>query len=72
VRKSGESIGAQEDKFQYYLYNILTDEMLEIKCELPKLIKMVEFLIYSKYFHKHVVSDEKFMSSIMALKMISP
>jgi hypothetical protein len=56
------------DKFRYYLYNILTDEMVEIKCEFPKLIKMVEFLIYSKYFYKYAVSDEKFMESIMALK----
>lgn len=53
---------------KFYLYNILTDEMCEIKCELPKLIKMMEFLIFSKYHKKKKLTDEEFLSSIELLR----
>ena len=54
----------------YYLYNILTDEMFKIECELPKLIKMMELLIFRKYFNKHNLTDEQFLSSINLLRNV--
>lgn len=57
-----------DDDNKYYLYNILTDEMFEIKCELSKLIEMMDFLISSKYFNKKTLTDEQFFASIELIK----
>ena len=46
---------------KYYLYNILTDEMIELKCEIINLIKIVELLIYNKYFNTNEITDEVFL-----------
>jgi hypothetical protein len=51
----------KDDVFHYYLYNILTDEMFEVKCEMEKLNEMIELLIRTKYSTKSVVDDETFL-----------
>ena len=45
----------------YYLYNILSDEMIQIKCEFNELKQMIEYLIYSKYKDNKLISDDKFI-----------
>lgn len=48
----------------YYLYNILTDELKKLKCGLSDLRKMVKFLIDHKYNNKNKDSDKLFMSKM--------
>ena len=45
----------------YYLYNILTDELISIKSDIYRLIKMVEYLFYNKYVNYVSVSDDEFI-----------
>jgi hypothetical protein len=45
----------------YYLYNLLTDELVAIKNDHASICKMVEFLIEKKYADAHYVSNEVFL-----------
>lgn len=53
---------------EYYLYNILTDEMIQVKSNLEKLIKMVEHLFYSKYISSNEITDNEFLTNITTIK----
>jgi hypothetical protein len=55
-------------EYKYYLYNILTDEMYEIKCDMNKLIEMVDILITNKYYNKHTITDANFLINIDIIK----
>tara|TARA_B110000971_G_scaffold221978_1_gene272135 strand:+ start:7426 stop:9627 length:2202 start_codon:yes stop_codon:yes gene_type:complete len=61
-------IPLNEQDTSYYLYNILTDELLQITCPYDKLIKLVETLIYYKYIQKKVISNDTFLLSNQKLK----
>ena len=50
-------------KTKYVLFNILTNEYVNIKCEFQKLKKMVEYLIYSKYINDTPITDEEFIKN---------
>ena len=48
--------------YNYYLYNILTDEMLD------KLKKMMEFIMYQKYYASlEKISDDEFIKKMCTL-----
>lgn len=47
----------------YILFNILTNEFINVKCNFQKLKKMVEYLIYSKYINKKSITDEEFIKN---------
>tara|TARA_Y100001958_G_scaffold146384_1_gene126061 strand:+ start:1301 stop:3376 length:2076 start_codon:yes stop_codon:yes gene_type:complete len=54
--------------FNYYLYNILTDEMFRIDVEFDKLKEMMEYIIYKKYFSdSEKVPDEIFIKNMIDL-----
>ena len=54
--------------FNYYLYNILTDEMFRIDVEFGKLKEMMEYIIYKKYFSdSEKLSDEIFIKNMIDL-----
>jgi hypothetical protein len=46
---------------KYVLYNILTNEYMNVKCELNKLKKIIECLIYSKYISNKPITDDHFI-----------
>ena len=46
----------------YYLYNILSNEMIKIICGFNELKQMIEYLIYSKYKDNKLISDEEFIN----------
>ena len=48
-------------KTEYVLFNILTNEYMNITCEFQKLKKMVEYLIYSKYENDKFITNEDFI-----------
>lgn len=56
------------DGRNYYLYNILTDEMLKIECPLKDLKEMIQFLIYNKYFNNKGITDEVFVENALEIK----
>lgn len=45
----------------FYLYNILTNQKIEIKSSLPRLTKMIDYLILHKFFVKNFMSDDEFI-----------
>jgi len=49
-----------EDEMKFYLYNILSDELMEIQGTFTDLQKMMEFLIFTKYFGKKSLDDKSF------------
>lgn len=46
---------------KYVLYNILTNEYMNVKCEFKKLKKIIECLIYSKYITSKPTTDDDFI-----------
>jgi hypothetical protein len=46
---------------KYVLYNILTNEYMNVKCEFKKLKKIIECLIYSKYISNKPITDDDFI-----------
>jgi hypothetical protein len=48
-------------KTEFVLFNILTNEYIDVKCDFQKLKKMVEYLIYSKYINDKPITDEEFI-----------
>jgi hypothetical protein len=46
---------------KYILFNILTNEYINVKCDFQTLKKMVENLIYSKYINIKAITDEEFI-----------
>lgn len=52
----------QSDK-SYYLYNVITDKLDRIVVSMPDLIKMMSYLIDSKYGNVKKISDLKFIKN---------
>jgi hypothetical protein len=74
-----ESLNDQIDRLQtkikmnehdtnYYLYNILTDELLKITCELNNLQKIMELLIHNKYNNINEIKDDIFIKNMLSIK----
>jgi hypothetical protein len=53
-------------KYKYYLLNILSDEMYELKVNLDRIIEMVRHIIYYKYFNTHTITDNEFIERNLA------
>lgn len=56
------------DGRNYYLYNILTNEMLKIECPLKDLKEMIQFLVYNKYFNNKGITDKVFIEKALDIK----
>jgi hypothetical protein len=52
----------------YFLYNIITDELIKISCEMTSLIKMMDILIYKKYLPSKPLADVDFISEMNEIK----
>ncbi len=52
---------SQELEDHFYLYNILDGHQIEIKSDLNRLKKMMDYLIDCKYFRKNFISDDEFI-----------
>ena len=55
---------------KYVLFNVLTNEYIEIKCEFQKLTDMIKYLVYSKYVNNKTITDEKFIISNNKIKSL--
>lgn len=66
--KKSKPLDKKPKRRSYFLYNILTDELLEIRCTLYNLTRMVECLITNKYINKKRLTDEMFLSTVISIK----
>jgi hypothetical protein len=48
-------------KKRYLLFNILTNELNQVDCDLEKLKELVHFIIVSKYFNVYKITDHDFI-----------
>ena len=55
--------------YNYYLYNILTDQMIQIMSSITQLKELVSYLIHSKYFNEINISDDLFINNINSIKL---
>ena len=46
---------------KYYIYNIATNELIEIRSNIKELRKMIEYIIYNKYVNSVGILDNKFI-----------
>jgi hypothetical protein len=53
-------------KLTYVLFNILTNERIEIRCEYEKLVEMVKYLMCAKYGEKIPLTDDEFVATNLA------
>jgi hypothetical protein len=56
-----DKIKLYKKETKYVLFNILTNEYINIKCDFQKLKKMIKYLIYSKYINNKPMTDEEFI-----------
>jgi hypothetical protein len=54
-------------EYKYYLYNILSNDLYEIKSDKQTLINMMEYLIYCKYVNVKKLTDDEFIDKIKKL-----
>ena len=52
----------RSDKMKFYLFNILNNEIYEIKSDIHKLINMVKKIIEYKYFNTKTKTDKEFIT----------
>lgn len=50
-----------EGDMDYKIYNIMRDEIIEIKSDIKRLKKMMEYIIYNKYINLVKISDDEFL-----------
>jgi hypothetical protein len=56
-----ESKKNENKEKKYYLFNILTNELNQVDCEMDKLKELVHFIIVSKYFNVYKIDDHEFI-----------
>lgn len=59
--KLNDEIKLYKKETKYVLFNILTNEYINVKCDFEKLKKMIKYLIYSKYINNNHITDEEFI-----------
>ena len=57
----------KKEKYNYYIYNILTDELTKIEFVYEDLVSMIEYLINEKYINKSKLTDAQFLRNISEL-----
>ena len=50
------------DDTKYVIFNILTNEYIQVKCDIQKLKTMIKYLIHSKYVNNISISDKDFLN----------
>jgi len=58
----------KEKEYEFYLFNVLDNQILKIETEYNKLKEMVEYLIQKKYEEQVIVNNEKFIENIIDIK----
>jgi hypothetical protein len=61
ILQLNDEINLYNKETKYVLFNILTNEYIDVKCDFEKLEKMVKYLIYSKYINDKTITNEEFI-----------
>ena len=56
-------------EMNYYLYNILTDELIRIKCTFESLYEIMTILITNKYMKSKRITDDEFFIKINEIRI---
>jgi len=56
------------ENVNYYLYNILTNELIEISCNIENLKIIVEKIVEYKYFIREKINTDKFIKNTIKIK----
>ena len=59
--KESISITKYNNDTKYYLYNILTDELLLLETDMGEIEEMVDYLLFHKYEIVPRITDEEFL-----------
>lgn len=51
----------------YYLYNILSNKLMEVACDLSNLRKMMDYLIHKKYISDKKLNDKEFIKEMSGI-----
>jgi hypothetical protein len=54
--------------FEYYIFNILTNEKLKIKCSNANIIDMMKTILYNKYVNTYNISDDEYLETMNVIK----
>ncbi len=75
MQLTGNTIQSLTDKIHeleqsrvYLLYNVLTDELIQIQCDMVNLKKMIKYCIHCKYTNTAACSDDEFLKNILAIR----
>lgn len=68
IQKYYLNINSNNYIMKYILYNILSNEYYEIKCNLNNLRSMIQYLILYKFSSKTIISDIEFIKNNLILK----
>ena len=64
VKDDKQFLSIKHNEMIYYLYNVLSDELIRITCDMESLTRMMEILITHKYFKSTRVSDLFFLEKV--------
>jgi hypothetical protein len=53
-----------EKQMNYLLFNILTNQLIQISCTTKKLKEMIKYLIYKRYINQQGLTDQEFLDKM--------
>lgn len=66
--ESYNALNIYPESYNYFLFNILTDEIYQIECSDNNLKSLVDYLIKSKFDNDHIIPDDEFLDNINKIK----
>ena len=64
-----EQTSIHQEDMGYYLYNILSDELIRITNDILSLQKIMEILIRHKYFKSKRITDDEFLKEVYKIQI---
>ena len=68
LEKDEKEFSYKCDQMVYHLYNVLSDELINITCDMESLTKMMEILVTYKYFKSKRISDDVFLDDVIKIR----
>ena len=51
-------------QMKYLLFNILTNQMIQVSCSIDKLKEMIKYLIHKRYVNQNDMTDQEFLDKV--------
>ena len=64
-KQDEKSKSKETEQNNYYLYNILTDEMDQVSCTYENLTQMIKYLFHSKYLGSKEIPNDIFLKNVL-------